>query len=173
MNFQISQRRIEIIKRILGHDSHNGKKGAGTLTFVKMFFNFVTIDFLDFGNIFRILTYLVFVRSKRSGTSQLFKRFFLNNFLSAFVFTISSVIKSIYFHVIFDIFLAILLNISFSSFSFYDISQWARKFKKVQAKKKLMKSNNSISRKNFFSPNSIFCNFKNGQKSFFELGKSF
>ena len=38
--------------------------------------------------------------------------------------------------------------------------------------KKLVKSNKSISR-NFFSPNSIFCNFKNGQKSIFELGKSF
>ena len=37
--------------------------------------------------------------------------------------------------------------------------------------KKLVKSNKSISR-NFFSPNSIFCNFKNGQKSIFELEKS-
>ena len=32
-------------------------------------------------------------------------------------------------------------------------------------------SNKSISR-NLFSPNSIFCKFKNGQKSIFELGKS-
>ena len=46
-----------------------------------------------------------------------------------------------------------------------------QKIKKVQAKK-LVKSNKSISRKNFFWPNSIFCNFKNGQKSIFELGKS-
>ena len=37
--------------------------------------------------------------------------------------------------------------------------------------KKLVKSNKSISRK-FFWPKSIFCNFKNGQKSIFELGKS-
>ena len=51
-------------------------------------------------------------------------------------------------------------------------TQWARKFKKVQAKKTLVKSNKSISRKKFFWPNSIFCYFKNGQKSIFELGKS-
>ena len=38
--------------------------------------------------------------------------------------------------------------------------------------KKLVKSNKSISR-NFFWPNSIFCNFKNGQKSIFEVGKKF
>ena len=37
--------------------------------------------------------------------------------------------------------------------------------------KKLVKSNKSISW-NFFWPNSIFCNFKNGQISIFELGKS-
>ena len=37
--------------------------------------------------------------------------------------------------------------------------------------KKLVKSNKSISRK-FFWPNSNFCNFKNDQKSIFELGKS-
>ena len=37
---------------------------------------------------------------------------------------------------------------------------------------KLVKSNKSISRKKFFWPNSIFCNFKNGKKSIFELGKS-
>ena len=36
--------------------------------------------------------------------------------------------------------------------------------------KKLVKSNKS-SFTEFFSPNSIFCNFKNGQKSIFELGK--
>ena len=36
---------------------------------------------------------------------------------------------------------------------------------------KIVISNKSISR-NFFGPNSIFCNFKNGQKSNFELGKS-
>ena len=44
------------------------------------------------------------------------------------------------------------------------LPQWARKFKKVQAKKKLEKSNKSISRKTFFY------NFKNDQKSIFELG---
>ena len=37
--------------------------------------------------------------------------------------------------------------------------------------KKLVKSNKSISC-NFFLTNSIFCNFKNGQKSIFELEKS-
>ena len=37
--------------------------------------------------------------------------------------------------------------------------------------KKFVKSNKSISRKHFW-PNSILCNFKNGQKSIFELGKS-
>ena len=36
----------------------------------------------------------------------------------------------------------------------------------------LLKSNKSISRKDFFWPNSIFCHFKNGQKSIFELGKN-
>ena len=35
-----------------------------------------------------------------------------------------------------------------------------------------MKSNQSISR-TFFWANSVFCNFKNGQKSIFELGKKF
>ena len=34
-----------------------------------------------------------------------------------------------------------------------------------------MELNKSILRKPFY-PNSIFCNFKNGQKSIFELGKS-
>ena len=37
--------------------------------------------------------------------------------------------------------------------------------------KKLVTSNKSISR-NFYWPKSIFCHFKNGQKSIFELGKS-
>ena len=37
--------------------------------------------------------------------------------------------------------------------------------------KKHMKSNKSISR-NFFLTKFIFCNFKNSQKSIFELGKS-
>ena len=37
--------------------------------------------------------------------------------------------------------------------------------------KKTREINKSISR-NFVGPNSIFCNFKNGQKSIFELGKS-
>ena len=45
---------------------------------------------------------------------------------------------------------------------FFIVPQWARKFKKGQAKK-VGKSDKSIS---------IFCNFKNGQKSIFELGKS-
>ena len=78
-------------------------------------------------------------------------------------------------------------------------SQWARKFEKVQAKK-LVKSNTlkklelntyftvgqkiwkSPGQKNSWNlinqfhekiswPNSIFCNFKNGEKSIFELGK--
>ena len=49
-------------------------------------------------------------------------------------------------------------------------SQWVRKLKKSEAKK-LVKSHKSISRKNN-SPNSIFCSFKNDQKSIFELGKS-
>ena len=35
-----------------------------------------------------------------------------------------------------------------------------------------MKSNKSISRKKFFGPNFIFCNFKTYQESIFELGKS-
>ena len=39
--------------------------------------------------------------------------------------------------------------------------------------KKLVKANKSISRKKFFWPNSIFCDFKNGQKLFFfVLGNS-
>ena len=49
--------------------------------------------------------------------------------------------------------------------------QCARKFKKVQAKI----SWNQILikfREIFFWPNSIFCSFRNGQKSIFELGKS-
>ena len=47
-----------------------------------------------------------------------------------------------------------------------------QKIKKVQAKKtheiKYINQFHEI----FFWPNSIFCNFKNGQKSFFEQGKS-
>ena len=35
-----------------------------------------------------------------------------------------------------------------------------------------MKTNKSISRKKFFGPKSIFCHFKNGQKSISDLGKS-
>ena len=50
------------------------------------------------------------------------------------------------------------------------ISQWARKFKKVQAKK-LVKSNKSISRMIFFTKFHFFAISKNGQKSIFELGK--
>ena len=38
--------------------------------------------------------------------------------------------------------------------------------------KKLMKSDKSISQKIFFYQIPFFCNFKNGQKSIFELGKS-
>ena len=48
--------------------------------------------------------------------------------------------------------------------------QWARKLKKVQTKK-LVKLNKSISQIIFLTANAIFCNFKNGQKSMFELGK--
>ena len=48
-------------------------------------------------------------------------------------------------------------------------SQWAKKFRKVEVKK-LVKSNKSISRIIFW-PNSIFCNFKNGRRSIFEMGK--
>ena len=48
-------------------------------------------------------------------------------------------------------------------------TQWAKKLKKSRSKK-LMKSNKSISRKVFFWPNSIFGNFKNGQKSIFVEG---
>ena len=46
-----------------------------------------------------------------------------------------------------------------------------QKIKKSPGQKKLVKSNKSIWR-NFFWPNSIFCNFKNDQISIFELGKS-
>ena len=35
-----------------------------------------------------------------------------------------------------------------------------------------MKSTESISRKNFIDQNPFFCNFKNGQKSIFEMGKN-
>ena len=42
--------------------------------------------------------------------------------------------------------------------------------KKSRAKK-LVKSNKSIHKKKFW-PNSTFCNFKNGQKLIFDLGKS-
>ena len=52
--------------------------------------------------------------------------------------------------------------IFFVKMIFFRDSQWARKYKKVQVKK-LVKSNTSIS---------IFCNFKKGQKSIFELGKT-
>ena len=50
-------------------------------------------------------------------------------------------------------------------------AQRARKFKKAQDKK-IVKSNKSISRK-FNLTKFNFCNFKNGQKSIFELGKKF
>ena len=42
---------------------------------------------------------------------------------------------------------------------------------KKSSKKNLLKSNKSISR-NIFGSNSIFCYFKNGQKSIFVKGKS-
>ena len=51
------------------------------------------------------------------------------------------------------------------------VTQWARKFEKVQSKKTREIKYKSISRK-FFLPNSIFCYFKNGQKSILEVGKS-
>ena len=66
--------------------------------------------------------------------------------------------------------LAIMVNGSFKCHGYYMHTQWARKLKKSRAKK-LVKSNKSISRMIFFLPNSIFCNFKNGQISIFELGK--
>ena len=43
--------------------------------------------------------------------------------------------------------------------------------KKSRPKKNLVKSNKSISRKKFLTKIHL-CNFKNGQKSIFELGKS-
>ena len=46
-----------------------------------------------------------------------------------------------------------------------------QKINKSLGQKKLVKSNKSISRKKF-GPNFIFCDFKNGQKSIFELAKS-
>ena len=65
--------------------------------------------------------------------------------------------------------LAIMVNGSFKCHGYYMHTQWARKLKKSRAKK-LVKSNKSISR--IFLPNSIFCNFKNGQKLIYELGQS-
>ena len=50
-------------------------------------------------------------------------------------------------------------------------SQQASTFKIVPAKKKLVESNKSISR-NFSCSKSIFCYFKNDQKSIFQLAKS-
>ena len=47
----------------------------------------------------------------------------------------------------------------------------ARKFKKVQSRKNSWNHINQFHEK-IFGPNSIFCNFKNGQKSIFELGRS-
>ena len=47
-----------------------------------------------------------------------------------------------------------------------------KNLKKVQAKKKLLNSNNSISRKNFFDQNSLFAISKMAKYQFFELGKS-
>ena len=52
------------------------------------------------------------------------------------------------------------------------LAQWARKFKKVQGKKNSWNKINQFHEKNFFDQIPFFCNFKNGQKSFFELGKS-
>ena len=68
--------------------------------------------------------------------------------------------------------IAVGFNNGSDGMDFFPINtQCVRKFKKVQPKE-LMKSNKSISRIIFW-PNSIFCNFKNGQKSIFELGKKF
>ena len=53
----------------------------------------------------------------------------------------------------------------------YTTKTAGQKIEKSPGKKKLVKSNKSI-RRNIFWPNSIFCNFKNGQKSIFELEKS-
>ena len=49
-----------------------------------------------------------------------------------------------------------------------------QKIKKKSRPKKLVKSNRYVNQfHDFFLPNSIFCNFKNGQKSIFELGEKF
>ena len=47
-----------------------------------------------------------------------------------------------------------------------------QKIQKSPDHKKLVKSNKSISRKNFLTKIHFFCNFKNGLKSIFELEKS-
>ena len=59
-----------------------------------------------------------------------------------------------------------------SSQNFFRTLDSGPEYLKKSRPKKLVKSNKLISRKNFFCPNSIFWNFKNGQKSIFELGKS-
>ena len=56
-------------------------------------------------------------------------------------------------------------------FTLKNLFQWDRKFKKVQAKKNSWNQINQFY-EILFWPNSIFCHFKNGQKSIFELGKS-
>ena len=50
-------------------------------------------------------------------------------------------------------------------------TQWGRKFKIVQAKKNLVKSNKSISRKIFFDQNPIFAISKMGKKLFLNWEK--
>ena len=52
-------------------------------------------------------------------------------------------------------------------------SQWARKFKKVQAKKNSWNQINQFHEKKFFWPNSIFCHFKKWPKINFWTGKKF
>ena len=47
-----------------------------------------------------------------------------------------------------------------------------QKIQKSPGQKKIMKSNESISRKKFFSPNSIFLQFQKWSKINFELEKS-
>ena len=59
------------------------------------------------------------------------------------------------------------INMLATQHSTYTVGQ---KIKKKSMPKKLVKSKKSITRI-FLGPNSIFCNFKIGQKSIFEVGK--
>ena len=66
---------------------------------------------------------------------------------------------------------------NYKVFKFFPIcnNRWQRSGPENYKKswlKKLVKSNNSISRKMFLTKFHFFCNFKNGQKSIFEVGNS-